>query len=234
MTALLELKGVHAYYGASHVVQGVDMRIVAGECAGLLGRNGAGRSTLLKAVMGMVERTGSIRFQGVEVSTWPIHEIARLGIAYVPETRAIFPTLTVRQNLVLGVQPGQTRRRWNEDAVFALFPNLRARADTRAAVLSGGERLMLALGRALMGSPDLILIDEPSEGLAPMVVQRIGALFIDLAREGVTLLLVEQKLELACKLTQRAYVLGHGQIVYEGATAALAAAADVRAQWLEV
>ncbi|MFO1350657.1 MAG: ABC transporter ATP-binding protein [Gammaproteobacteria bacterium] len=231
---MLELKGVHAYYGASHVVQGVDMRIVAGECAGLLGRNGAGRSTLLKAVMGMVERTGSIRFQGVEVSTWPIHEIARLGIAYVPETRAIFPTLTVRQNLVLGVQPGQTRRRWNEDAVFALFPNLRARADTRAAVLSGGERLMLALGRALMGSPDLILIDEPSEGLAPMVVQRIGALFIDLAREGVTLLLVEQKLELACKLTQRAYVLGHGQIVYEGATAALAAAADVRAQWLEV
>jgi|SRR5215470_2392336 len=231
---MLEVRDLHAYYGKSHILQGVRLQVAAGECVSLIGRNGVGRSTTIKAVMGMVEGRGSVRFKGEEILGLATYAIARRGIGYVPESRDVFPTLTVTQNLELGRKPGGRAHRWSIADVFALFPLLRERRDTQAGVLSGGEQQMLALARTLMGDPDLVMIDEPTEGLAPRIVELVADLFREIKRRGVALLLVEQKLAIALELSERLYVMGHGRIVFAGSPADLRANAAVRREWLEV
>jgi len=233
-TPLLEVDDLHAYYGKSHILQGVTFRVGEGEIVSLLGRNGVGRSTTIKAIMGDVQPKGSIRFKGEEIVGLKPHQSARRGLGYVPETRDIFPGLTVRQNLMLGEKPGARGISWTMSDVFRLFPRLEERADTPAGVLSGGEQKMLATCRTLMGNPDLIMIDEPTEGLSPMMVEHVGGLLEEIASRSVAILLVEQKLTIALKISDRLYVMGHGRIVYEGTPAALKAATEVRKQWLEV
>ena len=231
---LLEVAGLNAYYGKSHILHGVTFRIDENEIVSLLGRNGVGRSTTIKAVMGDVRPKGSIRFKGEEIAGLKPHETARRGLGYVPETRDIFPGLTVRQNLMLGEKPGKAAGRWTMADMFRIFPRLEERAETPGGVLSGGEQKMLAICRTLMGDPDLIMVDEPTEGLSPMMVEHVGRLLEEIARRGVSILLVEQKLTIALKVSHRLYVMGHGKIVYEGAPAALTAATDIRKEWLEV
>jgi branched-chain amino acid transport system ATP-binding protein len=233
-TPLLEVAGLNAYYGKSHILRGVTFRVGENEIVGLLGRNGVGRSTTIKAVMGGVRPKGSVRFKGEEIAGLKPHQAARRGLGYVPETRDIFPGLTVRQNLLLGEKPGKIGARWTMADMFHIFPRLEERAETPGGVLSGGEQKMLAICRTLMGDPDLIMVDEPTEGLSPMMVEHVGRLLEEIARRGVAILLVEQKLTIALKISQRLYVMGHGKIVYEGAPAALMAATDVRKEWLEV
>ena len=233
-TPLLEVADLNAYYGKSHILHGVTFRIDENEIVSLLGRNGVGRSTTIKAVMGDVRPKGSIRFKGEQIAGVKPHQAARRGLGYVPETRDIFPGLTVRQNLLLGEKPGKVGGRWTMADMFRIFPRLEERAETPAGVLSGGEQKMLAICRTLMGDPDLIMIDEPTEGLSPMMVEHVGRLLEEIARRGVAILLVEQKLTIALKISQRLYVMGHGKIVYEGTPASLKAATDVRKEWLEV
>ena len=233
-TPLLEVADVHAYYGKSHILHGVTFRIDEGEIVSLLGRNGVGRSTTIKAIMGVVPPKGSIRFKGDEIAGLKPHQTARRGLGYVPETRDIFPGLTVRQNLLLGEKAGNGGVRWTMSDMFRLFPRLEERVDTPGGVLSGGEQKMLATCRTLMGNPDLIMIDEPTEGLSPMMVEHVSRLLEEIAQRGVAILLVEQKLTIALKISDRVYVMGHGRIVYEGTPAALKAATDVRQEWLQV
>jgi branched-chain amino acid transport system ATP-binding protein len=235
MTApLLAVADLNAYYGKSHILHGVTFEVGEGEIVSLLGRNGVGRSTTIKAVMGGVRPKGSIRFKGEEISGLRPHEIARRGLGYVPEAREIFPGLTVRQNLLLGEKPGKPAGRWSMADMFRIFPRLEERAEAPGGVLSGGEQQMLAVCRTLMGDPDLIMVDEPTEGLAPAMVERVERLLEEIAGRGVGILLVEQKLTIALKISHRLYVMGHGRIVFEGAPAALEAAFDVRKEWLEV
>ncbi|HKC45614.1 MAG TPA: ABC transporter ATP-binding protein [Burkholderiales bacterium] len=231
---MLEVRDLHAYYGKSHILQGVRLHVAAGECVSLIGRNGVGRSTTIKAVMGMVEGRGSVRFKGEEILGLATFAIAQRGIGYVPESRDVFPTLTVTQNLELGRKSRVRAPRWSIEDVFALFPLLRERRDTQAGVLSGGEQQMLALARTLMGDPDLVMIDEPTEGLAPRIVELVADLFREIKRRGVALLLVEQKLAIALELSERLYVMGHGRIVFAGSPAELRANAAIRREWLEV
>jgi branched-chain amino acid transport system ATP-binding protein len=231
---MLEIAGLHAYYGKSHILQGVDMNVEAGEVVSLLGRNGVGRSTTVKAIMGEVPPQGSIRFKGREIAGLPNYSIARLGLGYVPEHRDIFPSLTVRQNLMLGIKDTRRSGKWRLEDMLEMFPNLAARADTAAGVLSGGEKQMLTICRTLMGDPELVMIDEPTEGLAPLIVQQVGDLIAEIARRGVAILLVEQKLAIAMRISHRLYVMGHGRIVFEGTPAELRANAAVRKEWLEV
>jgi branched-chain amino acid transport system ATP-binding protein len=233
-TPLLEVAGLNAYYGKSHILRGVAFHVDENEIVSLLGRNGVGRSTTIKAVMGGVRPKGSVRFKGEEIAGLKPHQAARRGLGYVPETRDIFPGLTVRQNLLLGEKPGKIGARWTMADMFHIFPRLEERAETPGGVLSGGEQKMLAICRTLMGDPDLIMVDEPTEGLSPMMVEHVGRLLEEIARRGVAILLVEQKLTIALKISHRLYVMGHGKIVYEGAPAALMAATDVRKEWLEV
>jgi branched-chain amino acid transport system ATP-binding protein len=231
---MLEVAGLHAYYGKSHILQGVDMHIDAGEVVSLLGRNGVGRSTTVKAIMGEVPPQGSIKFKGCDIAGLPNHRIAQLGLGYVPEHRDIFSGLTVRQNLMLGIKDTRRPGKWRLEDMLAMFPNLAARADTSAGVLSGGEKQMLTICRTLMGDPELIMIDEPTEGLAPLIVQQVGDLIAEIARRGVAILLVEQKLSIAMRISHRVYVMGHGCIVFEGTPAELKANEAVRKEWLEV
>ena len=231
---MLEVRNLHAYYGQSHILHGVDLQVGEGEIVSLLGRNGVGRSTTCKAIMGLVPPQGSVLYRGREVAGMRSDLVARQGIGYVPEDRQIFPTLTVRQNLELGLKQAGKFGRWNFQDVFRLFPNLNARQDTAAGVLSGGEQQMLTMCRTLMGDPDLILIDEPTEGLAPKLVEQVATLLEEIARRGVSILLVEQKLTIALKICARLYVMGHGRIVFEGTPADLHANADIRREWLEV
>lgn len=234
---ILAVKDLHAYYGKSHILHGVKFDIGEGEIVSLLGRNGVGRSTTIKAIMGDVPPKGSIRFKGAEIAGLRPNEIARRGLGYVPETRDIFPTLTVRQNLLLGEKPGATRAasaRWTMQDMFEMFPILRERAETPGGVLSGGEQQMLTICRTLMGNPELIMIDEPTEGLSPLMVEHVGRLLAEIARRGVAMLLVEQKLTIALKISHRLYVMGHGQIVFEGTSADLSANEAIRKQWIEV
>jgi branched-chain amino acid transport system ATP-binding protein len=216
----------------------VRFDIDEGEIVSLLGRNGVGRSTTIKAIMGDVAPKGSICFKGKEIAGLRSNEIARLGLGYVPETRDIFPALTVRQNLLLGEKSRAAARaariRWTIDDMFDMFPILRERAETPGGCLSGGEQQMLTICRTLMGSPELIMIDEPTEGLSPIMVEHVGRLLAEIARRGVAMLLVEQKLTIALKISRRLYVMGHGQIVFEGTPADLAANESVRKEWLEV
>ena len=231
---MLEVRDLHAYYGKSHILQGVDMHVGSGEVVSLLGRNGVGRSTTVKAIMGEVAPRGSIRFKDQEIAGLPSYRIARLGLGYVPENRDIFPTLTVRQNLLMGVKDPRRPGKWKLDDMLSMFPNLASRADTAAGVLSGGEKQMLTICRTLMGDPDLVMIDEPTEGLAPLIVQQVGDLIADIASRGLAILLVEQKLSIALRISHRLYVMGHGRMVFEGTPAELKANAAVRKEWLEV
>ena len=231
---MLEVRDLHAYYGKSHILQGVDLAIGEGEIVSLLGRNGVGRSTTCKAIMGLVPPVGEVRFKGAAISGLRPDQIAHAGLGYVPEDRQIFPGLTVRQNLELGLKRTGKFGRWNFDDMFALFPNLDERKDNPAGVLSGGEQQMLTMCRTLMGDPDLVIIDEPTEGLAPKLVQQVAQLLDEIARRGTAILLVEQKLTIALKISRRLYVMGHGRIVFEGTPAELAANAGVRKEWLEV
>ena len=231
---MLSVRDLHAYYGKSHILQGVTFEVREGEIVSLLGRNGVGRSTTIKAVMGEVEPHGSIVFKGAEIAGRKPHEIARLGLGYVPENRDIFPGLTVRENLILGVKPGQKGGRWSMQDMFQLFPRLEERVDTPGGVLSGGEQQMLTICRTLMGNPELIMVDEPTEGLAPKLVEAVSDLLQRIASRGVAILLVEQKLTIALTICHRLYVMGHGKIVFEGAAADLRANDAVRKEWLEV
>ena len=231
---MLEVRGLHAYYAKSHILHGVNLDVGDGEIVSLLGRNGVGRSTTIKAIMGEVPRSGSIQFKGEEIVGLPSHEIARRGLGYVPENRNIFPTLTVRQNLLLGQKGSRASRRWNMEDAFALFPNLRERADVLGEVLSGGEQQMLTICRTLMGDPDLIMIDEPTEGLAPQLVEKVAELLQEIAGRGVSILLVEQKLTIALGICARVFVMGHGEIVYEGTPDEFRTNGQIRREWLEV
>ncbi len=231
---MLEVKDLNAWYGKSHILRGVNFEVGEGEIVSLLGRNGVGRSTTVKTIMGEVEPSGSIIFKGQQIAGKKSYEIAKLGIGCVPENRDIFPGLTVRQNLLLGMKSRKGSARWSIEEMFRMFPNLGERADVAGGVLSGGEQQMLCMCRTLMGDPELIMIDEPTEGLAPKVVEQVGELLQEIASRGVAILLVEQKLTIALRISHRLYVMGHGQIVYEGTPDSLLKADDVRREWLEV
>ena len=231
---MLDISNLHAYYGKSHVLHGVDLHVKPGEIVSLLGRNGAGRSTLVKAAMGQVNATGSVKLKGREILGLKAYQIAHQGLGYVPENRDVFPTLTVEQNLVLGQKKNGTAGRWSLDDMYRMFPRLQERRAVAAGVLSGGEQQMLTLCRTLMGDPDLIMIDEPTEGLAPKIVALVAEYLLALKERGISVLLVEQKLAIAMEISQRVYVMGHGAIVFEGTPAALRADAAVRKEWLEV
>jgi branched-chain amino acid transport system ATP-binding protein len=231
---LLSLDNVHGFYGKSHVLHGVTLNVGEGEIVALLGRNGSGRSTTVKAIMGLVDATGSISFKGKQLVGQKAFDIAHCGVGYVPENRDIFPKLTVHQNLLLGQKRGKKNPRWGFEDMYGMFPRLKERQHTEAGVLSGGEQQMLTLCRTLMGDPDLIMIDEPTEGLAPKIVELVGQYLQELKRRGVSVLLVEQKLTIALAVSQRCLVMGHGRIVFEGTPEALKADDYVRKEWLEV
>ena len=231
---MLKIENLHAYYGKSHVLHGVTFDVQPGEIVALLGRNGSGRSTTAKAIMGLVTWEGNISWKGQPLSGRKAYEIAHLGIGYVPENRDIFPKLTVHQNLLLGRKGSGQGSRWSFDDMYEMFPRLRERQHTEAGVLSGGEQQMLTLCRTLMGDPDLIIIDEPTEGLAPKIVELVGEYLQKLKARGISVLLIEQKLTIAMTISDRALVMGHGSIVFQGTPDSLRADADTRKEWLEV
>jgi branched-chain amino acid transport system ATP-binding protein len=231
---MLQVKNLHAYYGKSHVLHGVSFDVQPGEIVALLGRNGSGRSTTAKAIMGLVDCQGSIRWKGEEALGKKAYQIAHLGIGYVPENRDIFPKLTVHQNLLLGQKGKGQGSRWSFEDMYTMFPRLRERQHTEAGVLSGGEQQMLTLCRTLMGDPELIIIDEPTEGLAPKIVELVGQYLQTLKAKGISVLLIEQKLTIAMAISDRALVMGHGSIVFHGTPDSLRADAYTRKEWLEV
>ncbi len=233
MSTLFEMKDLNSFYGKSHVLHGVNLQVNQGEIVSLLGRNGVGRSTTIKAAMGQVESTGSILFKGEEIIGLKAFQIAHKGLGYVPENRDIFPSLTVEQNLILG-EKANKKSRWALADMYQLFPRLRERQNTSAGVLSGGEQQMLTLCRTLMGDPDLIMIDEPTEGLAPKIVDLVAEYLKELKNRGISVLLVEQKLAIALEISQRVYVMGHGSIVFEGTPDDLRHNDVIRKEWLEV
>jgi branched-chain amino acid transport system ATP-binding protein len=236
VTALLEVEDLHAHYDKSHILHGVHLTIGAGEIVSLLGRNGSGRSTTLKTIMGLVRPSaGIVRLDGVDLAGGRAFRIARAGLAYVPEEREIFANLTVDENMRIGMQaarPGAPT--WTPDQMYGYFPHLRERRNTQAGMLSGGEQQMLTICRSLLGNPRVILVDEPTEGLAPRIVEVVTEVIRDICRQGVAVLLVEQKLTIALRVAARVYVMGHGQIVFEGTPASLRNAPEVRRNWLEV
>jgi len=233
---MLDVKDLHAYYGKSHILHGVRLQVGRGEIVSLLGRNGVGRSTTIKAIMGQVDAEGSVSFKGEQMLGLKAYQIAHKGLGYVPENRDIFPTLTVEQNLILGMKGAKPDRtaRWKLADMYRLFPRLEERARVEAGMISGGEQQMLTLCRTLMGDPDLIMIDEPTEGLAPKIVELVAELFSEIKNRGVSILLVEQKLAIALKISQRLYVMGHGHIVFEGTPLELRENSTIRKEWLEV
>ena len=231
---MLKLTDLHAYSGKSHVLHGVSFDVRPGEIVALLGRNGSGRSTTAKAIMGLVDCKGSIFWKNAEILGKKAYQIAHLGLGYVPENRDIFPKLTVQQNLLLGQKGSGKGSRWSFDDMYELFPRLRERQHTEAGVLSGGEQQMLTLCRTLMGDPDLIIIDEPTEGLAPKIVELVGQYLQTLKARGISVLLIEQKLTIAMAISDRALVMGHGSIVFDGTPDSLRADVDIRKEWLEV
>jgi branched-chain amino acid transport system ATP-binding protein len=231
---MLTVQNLHAYYGKSHVLHGVHFDVQPGQIVALLGRNGSGRSTTAKAVMGLVDCEGSIQWKGQPIQGRKAYEIAHLGIGYVPENRDIFPKLTVHQNLLLGQKGSGKGSRWSFEDMYQMFPRLRERQHTEAGVLSGGEQQMLTLCRTLMGDPELIIIDEPTEGLAPKIVELVGEYLKKLKDRGISVLLIEQKLTIAMTISDRALVMGHGSIVFEGTPDELRANTYIRKEWLEV
>ena len=235
---MLEVKDIHSYYGKSHILQGVSMALNEGELVCLLGRNGVGKTTTLKSIMGLVRPSeGSIRFRGQELIGKQPYEIARLGVGYVPEDRRIFRSLTVHENLLMGVKDakgGAKDGSWTVERVYEKFPKLKDRRDNKGGHLSGGEQQMLTVARTLMGNPDLILVDEPTEGLAPLIVKDVLEMLAAVRNSGVTVLMVEQNFKASIKVADRFYIMGKGQMVFEGNTEALLAAEDVRKNYLEV
>lgn len=231
---MLSIDKLHAFYGKSHVLHGVQFDVKAGEIVALLGRNGSGRSTTAKAIMGLVDSQGSVLWKGQQTLGMKAYEVAHLGVGYVPENRDIFPSLTVQQNLLLGVKNTRKQGRWSLDDMYRMFPRLKERQHTDAGVLSGGEQQMLTLCRTLMGDPDLIIIDEPTEGLAPKIVSLVADYLEELKRRGISVLLIEQKLTIAMKISDRCLVMGHGRIVFEGTPETLRNDSYIRKEWLEV
>ena len=231
---MLNIHNLHAFYGKSHILHGVDLEVKPGEIVSLLGRNGSGRSTTIKAIMGLVDAQGSVKWNEQELLGHKTYDIARHGLGYVPESRDVFPKLTVEQNLLLGQKGGKKPGRWSLDDMYQMFPRLKERQHTEAGVMSGGEQQMLTLCRTLMGDPDLIMIDEPTEGLAPKIVELVGEYLKELQKRGLAVLLVEQKLTIAMAISDRAYVMGHGSIVFEGTPEGLRADQYTRKEWLEV
>ena len=231
---MLKLTDLHAFYGKSHVLHGVSFEVRPGEIVALLGRNGSGRSTTAKAIMGLVDCRGSILWKNAEIVGKKAYQIAHLGLGYVPENRDIFPRLTVHQNLLLGQKGSGKGSRWSFNDMYTLFPSLRERQHLEAGVLSGGEQQVLTLCRTLMGDPDLIIIDEPTEGLAPKIVELVGQYLQTLKAKGISVLLIEQKLTIAMAISDRALVMGHGSIVFDGTPDSLRADAGIRKEWLEV
>ena len=231
---MLKIENLHAFYGKSHVLHGVSFDINSGEIVSLLGRNGSGRSTTAKTIMGLVECQGSIEWNGQAIADKKAYQIAHLGIGYVPENRDIFPKLTVHQNLMLGQKGKGEGSRGNFDDMYGMFPRLKERQHTEAGVLSGGEQQMLTLCRTLMGDPDLIIIDEPTEGLAPKIVAQVGQYLETLKQKGISVLLIEQKLTIAMEISDRVLVMGHGSIVFSGTPNQLREDAYIRREWLEV
>ena len=231
---MLKIIDLHAYYGKSHILRGVNLDIAKGEIIALLGRNGVGRSTLVKSVMGLVPITGSINYKEKEIVGDATHDIALQGIGYVPENRDVFSTLTVKENLLLGVKDKNAKAEWTVDEMFTLFPNLKERADVIASALSGGEQQMLTICRCLMGNPEFMMIDEPTEGLSPQMVETVAELLKNISSKGISILLVEQKLTIALRLASRVYLMGHGKIVFEGTPKELENNNEIRKEWLEV
>jgi len=233
---LLAVEDLHAHYGKSHILHGVRLQVDAGEIVCLLGRNGVGKSTTLKSIMGLVAPSrGSVAFKGAGIAGLPPHRIARLGLGYVPEERRIFPTITVRENLLMGMKAGATPNGgWTLERVYGFFPRLKERERQRAGTLSGGEQQMLTIGRTLMGNPELLLVDEPTEGLAPMIVEQVERILSEIHRGGTPVLLVEQSMATAMALAQRVYVMSKGQIVFSGSARDLEGNDAVRKQYLEV
>ena len=231
---MLHIQDLHAYFGKSHVLQGVNFSVGQGEIVALLGRNGSGRSTTAKAIMGLVQCHGDMQFKGQSLLNRKPFDIAHMGLGYVPENRDIFPKLTVQQNLLLGLKGDKPTGRWNFEDMYNLFPRLRERQHTEAGFLSGGEQQMLTLCRTLMGDPDLVIIDEPTEGLAPKIVALVGDFLRELRTRAVSVLLIEQKLTIAMNISDRALVMGHGSIVFDGTPAELRENASIRQEWLEV
>jgi branched-chain amino acid transport system ATP-binding protein len=231
---MLRVQGLNAFYGKSHVLHGVDFQVADGEILAVLGRNGSGRSTTAKAIMGLVDAQGSVQWNGQELLGKKPYQIAQLGIGYVPENRDIFPRLTVHQNLMLGEKSGAKNPRWSFEDMYTLFPRLRERAQVEAGLLSGGEQQMLTLCRTLMGDPDLVIIDEPTEGLAPKIVELVARFLQALRARGLSVLLIEQKLTIAMQISDSCLVMGHGSVVFQGTPSALQANAGVRKEWLEV
>ncbi|MFZ9296816.1 MAG: ABC transporter ATP-binding protein [Hylemonella sp.] len=231
---MFRAENLHAFYGKSHVLHGVSFEVRGGEIVALLGRNGSGRSTTAKAIMGLVDAEGVLEWRGQNILGRKAFEIAHLGIGYVPENRDIFPSLTVHQNLALGAKNGAKSEHWTFDDMYSMFPRLKERQHTEAGYLSGGEQQMLTLCRTLMGNPDLIMIDEPTEGLAPKIVEQVAGYLEKIKQRGVSVLLIEQKLTIAMEISDRCLVMGHGSIVFEGEAEELRTNSYIRREWLEV
>ena len=229
---MLDVADVHTYYGESHVLHGVTLTVADGEVLTILGRNGMGKTTLIRSIIGFTPpREGTVRLKGQDVAGFPPYRLVERGVALVPQGRRVFPSLSVRENLDVA---RRGKGRWNVERVYELFPRLRERAESRANKLSGGEQQMLAIARALMSNPELLLMDEPTEGLAPLLVREVGRVIGELKREGLSILLVEQNLPLALGVADRVHILSRGQIVYTGAPAALAADEEVKSRYLGV
>jgi branched-chain amino acid transport system ATP-binding protein len=237
---LLEVKDLNTFYGASHVLQGVSLNVAEGELVALLGRNGMGKSTTLQSIMGLVKsKSGSVVFEGAEITGFPPYKAARAGIGYVPEERRIFPELSVHDNLLLGIKGGKIKNAndpdvWTTERIYSHFPKLKERCSSQGRFLSGGEQQMLSIGRALMGNPKLLLVDEPSEGLAPIMVQEVRNVLAEINKAGVSILLVEHNLKVALSLATRVYLMGKAHIGYSGTAEELKNSPEVRAKYLEV
>jgi branched-chain amino acid transport system ATP-binding protein len=231
---MLQVNDLNAYYEKSHILFDVTLGIQEEEIVSLVGRNGMGKSTTLKAIMGEVNPHGSIIFKGEQIAGLKTYEIANRGLGYVPEDRAIFSNITVHENLLMGIKKNQKTGRWTVEDIYSIFPILKSRSEVGAGNLSGGEQQMLTLSRTLMGDPDLIMIDEPTEGLAPMIVELLVKMFEEIRDRGISILLVEQKLTIVLRISNRIFVMGHGNIVFEGTLADFNLNENIRKEWLEV
>lgn len=236
---LLEVNNINTYYGDSHVLQDMSLNVDEGECVALLGRNGMGKSTTLKSIIGLVKpRSGSVVYKGEDVTGFPPYKMAGIGVGYVPEERRIFPTLSVLDNLSMGIRRGKADRgnpdAWNVERIFAHFPPLKMRSNSKGAHLSGGEQQMLAIGRALMGNPSLLMVDEPTEGLAPLLVKEVRDMLEEIRKTGVTVLLVEHNLKVAMSLAHRIYIMGKASLAFTGTVEELDARPDIREKYLEI
>jgi branched-chain amino acid transport system ATP-binding protein len=237
---LLEVKNLNTYYGDSHALQDMSLEVKDGEVVGLLGRNGMGKTTTLKSIMGLLKpKSGTVLFQGKNVTGFAPYKVAKAGIGYVPEDRRIFPNLSVLDNLKMGIKHGKEfqtggQNQWTYERIFKHFPYMKARTNQRGALLSGGEQQMLAIARTLMGNPDLLLVDEPTEGLAPVLVEEVRDMLEEINKAGVSILLVEHNLKVALSLANRVYLMGKAHLGFTGTVEELEAQPDMRTKYLEV